>query len=235
MPENIELTRRSFLKGALAVAALIPTGGLLAACSAQEPAASSSTSAEPEPEPVASSSSSAESSEEASSSESAATPAGPVLVAYFSATGNTENVANAIAEHLGADVFAITPVQEYTSDDLDYNDSESRTSIERSDPNRNVELTQVTPDGFADYQTVFVGYPIWWGDAAWVVDNFVAGNDFTGKTVVPFCTSASSPIGASGQNLASMAGTGTWLDGERFSGGADASEVAEWVDGLQLQ
>ena len=164
-----------------------------------------------------------------------ATPAvdapGAVLVAYFSATGNTEEIAQALAERLGADVFAIEAAEPYTDADLDYNDSSSRTSTERADARP--ELAQVTPDGWAGYQTVLLGYPIWWGEAAWPLRTFAEGNDFAGKTVVPFCTSASSGIGDSGAALAELAGGGDWLDGERFSAGA-TDDAAAWADGLDL-
>lgn len=158
-----------------------------------------------------------------------------VLVAYFSATGNTAGVAQAIADHLGADMFAITPTVPYTAEDVDYNDPNSRTSIERNDPNRSVELAAAVPPNFDAYTTVFVGFPIWWGSASWVMDGFAAGNDFTGKTVVPFCTSGSSSIGGSGQRLAELAGsTGTWVEGRRFSAGASADEIATWIAELGL-
>ena len=156
---------------------------------------------------------------------------GAVLVAYFSATGNTEGIASAVAECLGADVFAIEAAEPYTDADLDYNDSSSRTSTERADARP--ELAQVTPDGWGDYQTVFLGYPIWWGEAAWPLRTFAEGNDFAGKIVVPFCTSASSGIGDSGAALAELAGGGDWRDGERFSAGA-TDDAAAWVDGLDL-
>lgn len=159
-----------------------------------------------------------------------AAPGSSALVAYFSATGNTAGIAQTIAAQLGADVFVITPTVPYTAEDVDYNDAQSRTSIERDDPNRLVELKTVTPPNFDAYTTVFLGYPIWWGDASWVMDGFASGNDFTGKTVVPFCTSGSSPIGGSAQRLADLAGnTGTWLDGRRFSAGAPADEISEWI------
>lgn len=157
-----------------------------------------------------------------------------VLVAYFSATGATAGIAETIAAQLGADVFAITPSIAYTAEDLDYNDASSRTSIERADPSRSVELQAVMPEDFERYGTVFVGYPIWWGGASWVLDGFVAGNDFSGKTVVPFCTSGSSPVGGSGAALAALAGTGTWLDGARFPAGASTEEVATWLAGLGI-
>lgn len=159
-------------------------------------------------------------------------PTGNVLVAYFSATGNTEGVATAIAERLGADVFAIEAADPYTGADLNYSDDTSRTSVERAD-GTNPELAQLAPDGWPDYDTVLLGYPIWWGEAAWPLRTFVVGNDFAGKTVVPFCTSASSGIGRSGELLAEAAGAGDWLEGERFSSGA-GDEAAEWASGLGL-
>ena len=136
----------------------------------------------------------------------------------------------------GADLFEITPVDHYTSDDLNWTDDNSRVSVEHNDESkRDVPLTKTTPDNWTDYDTVFIGYPIWWGIAAWPVNNFVKGNDFSGKTVIPFCTSTSSGIGQSGDLLADMAGTGNWQDGERFSSGASSSKVESWVNGLDLK
>lgn len=160
---------------------------------------------------------------------------GKILVAYYSATGSTEAVAQSIANAAGADLFEITPVDPYTDDDLNWTDDNSRVSVEHNDESkRNVPLQTVTPDNWSDYDTVFVGYPIWWGIAAWPVNNFVQGNDFTGKKVIPFCTSASSGIGDSGNLLAQMAGTGDWQDGERFFSGASSSNVETWVKNLNL-
>lgn len=159
-----------------------------------------------------------------------------VLVVYYSATGSTKAVAETIANTAGADLFEITPVDPYTSDDLNWTNDNSRVSVEHNDESkRDVELTQVTPDNWDDYDTVFVGYPIWWGIAAWPVNNFVKGNDFSGKTVIPFCTSSSSGLGQSGDLLADMAGTGDWQDGERFSSSASSSNVESWVNGLDLK
>ena len=160
-----------------------------------------------------------------------AAPAGTVLAAYFSATGNTEGVATAIAERLGVDVFAIEAAEPYTEADLNYSNDASRTSVERADARP--ELAQVTPDGWTDYGTVLLGYPIWWGEAAWPLRTFAEGNDFAGKTVVPFCTSGSSGIGSSAELLAGLAGSGDWREGERFSAGA-GDEAAEWAAGLGL-
>ena len=160
---------------------------------------------------------------------------GKVLVVYFSATGNTEEAANYIAEATGGDLFELEPVEPYTDDDLDYNDDNSRVSREYADESlRDVELVSTVVDGFDEYQTVFVGYPIWWGIAAWPVNQFVENNDFTGKTVVPFCTSSSSGLGESGQLPEEMAGTGNWLEGQRFRSGASRSDVQDWVEGLGL-
>ena len=158
---------------------------------------------------------------------------GKTLVVYYSATGSTKAVAETIAETAGADVFEIVPKNKYSSADLDWTDEDSRVNAEHNDESkRDVELEKVTPDNWADYDTVYIGYPIWWAIAAWPVNNFVKGNDFTGKTIIPFCTSASSGLGQSGKLLADMAGTGNWLDGERFSSGVSSDTVVEWVNSL---
>ena len=206
------LTRRNFLTVAAGTASLFVAG-----CSGEKDEAPAADSA---PEPA----------KDAPAADVA--PVGNVLVAYFSATGNTEGVATAIAGRLGADVFVIEAADPYTEADLNYNDDASRTSVERAD-GTNPELAQVTPDGWADYDTVLLGYPIWWGEAAWPLRTFVEGNDFAGKTVVPFCTSGSSGIGSSAELLAEMAGAGEWREGERFSAGA-GDEAADWVVGLGL-
>ena len=158
-----------------------------------------------------------------------------VLVAYFSATGNTERVAGHIAEATGGDLFELTPSDPYTDEDLNWTDENSRVVYEYENPDaRDTELVTYTPENWADYDVVFIGYPIWWYDAAWPVEGFVEENDFTGKTVIPFCTSSSSGLGESGARLAELAGTGTWLEGQRFRGSASQEEVAAWVDSLNL-
>lgn len=160
---------------------------------------------------------------------------GKTLVAYYSASGTTERIAEYLAEEMNADVFVITPVNEYTSTDLNWTDSNSRIVQEHEHPDtRHVELVQTTPEHFADYDNVFIGYPIWWQEAAWVVDDFVKENDFTGKNVIPFCTSMSSPLGESDTKLATMAGTGNWLDGMRFTSYSTKESVQAWVAGLDL-
>ncbi len=158
-----------------------------------------------------------------------------VLVAYYSATGNTEEVADAIAEATGGNVFEITPADPYTSEDLDWTDENSRVVYEYENPEaRDVELAQSTPADWADYDVVFIGYPIWWGIAAWPVDGFVEANDFTGKTVIPFCTSSSSGLGESGDLLAELAASGDWQEGQRFRSGASQADVTAWVESLNL-
>ena len=161
---------------------------------------------------------------------------GKALVVYYSATDHTERVAQIIADTLGADIFELEPVEPYTSDDLDWTDRDSRVSKEHEDEaaQNSVALTNAVPDNWDSYDTVFVGYPIWWGIAAWPVNEFVTVSDFTGKTVIPFCTSSSSGLGQSGELLAQMAGEGDWQEGKRFSSGVSEDDVTEWVNSLDL-
>ncbi len=158
---------------------------------------------------------------------------GSTLVVYFSATGNTEQAANYIAQVTGGDLFELVPTQPYTSDDLNWTDDNSRVVREHDNPDqRNVELEQDTVENWDAYDTVYIGYPIWWGIAAWPVDTFVQSNDFTGKTVIPFCTSSSSGLGDSGRLLADLAGTGDWQQGQRFSSRVTLEEVQSWIDSM---
>lgn len=160
---------------------------------------------------------------------------GKTLVVYYSASGNTGSVAGYIAAALDADTFEITPAEPYTSEDLNWTDDNSRVSHEHNDVSlRSVELTAETVEYWEDYDTVLIGYPIWWGIAAWPVDGFVSANDFTGKTVIPFCTSASSGMGESGELLAELAGTGDWQEGQRFRSGASEADVTDWIDTLGI-
>ena len=160
---------------------------------------------------------------------------GKTLVVYYSATGNTEAVAQTIADTAGADLFELEPSDPYTDEDLDWTDDNSRVTQEYEDTSlRDVELTADTVENWEEYDTVFIGYPIWWGIAAWPVNDFIQANDFTGKTVIPFATSSSSGMGDSGELLAELAGTGDWQEGQRFRSGADEADVAEWVNSLGL-
>lgn len=163
------------------------------------------------------------------------TEGGKTLVVYFSATGNTEEVANHIVSVTGADVFELEPVNAYTDDDLNYNDDNSRVVREHDNPDeQNIELVVSTVENWDEYDTVFIGYPIWWHLAAWPVNGFIEANDFTGKTVIPFCTSASSGLGESGELLEEMAGTGNWLEGERFGSSVSETDVRSWIENLGL-
>ena len=160
---------------------------------------------------------------------------GNTLVVYYSATGNTEDVAKMIAEQTDGTLFEIEPKEPYSDDDLNWSDDNSRVSKEHeNEDERNVELVSTTADNWDSYDTVFIGYPIWWGIAAWPVDNFVKNNDFTGKMVIPFCTSSSSGLGQSGELLAEMAGTGDWQEGQRFRSSAASSDVQEWLNDLGI-
>lgn len=208
-----KISRRQFLQAAGASAAAL----LLASCSGNSASSVSSSSV---------------ASLEATST---VTTTGKTLVVYFSATGTTEGVAQTIADTVGADLFEVVPSDPYTSDDLNWTNNDSRVSREHNDEGlRAVALESTDVDGWDDYDTVFIGYPIWWGIAAWPMSSFVAVNDFTGKTVIPFCTSTSSGIGQSGELLAELADAGTWLDGQRFSRGSSEADIASWVNGLNL-
>lgn len=175
-----------------------------------------------------------ETSEETEAADTEST-GGKTLVVYYSASGNTENVSNVIAKTLGADLFELEPVEPYSNDDLNWTNNDSRVTREHeNEDERDVELVSATVDNWSEYDTVFIGYPIWWGIAAWPVDEFIETNDFTGKTVIPFATSASSGMGQSGELLAEMAGTGDWHEGQRFRSGASEDDIVAWVEGLGL-
>ena len=217
----------------------------LAACGGNGNSSSQASSAAPESS--AAESSASESSSEASSEISSEAPSSSqaqsedtgsgssALVVYYSATGNTAQVAQYIADATGGDLFEIQPVEPYTDDDLNWTDDNSRVSQEHADESlRDVELVADTLENWEQYDTVFIGYPIWWGIAAWPVNGFVQANDFSGKTVIPFCTSTSSGLGQSGQLLADMAGTGDWQEGQRFRSGVSQEDVQSWVEELGL-
>ena len=204
----------------------------LAACGSANKPASSTTQPEtsaPTEQPESSSTAPAESEPETQPE------TGKTLVIYYSASGNTARVAKDIAEAAGADLFEIVPTEVYTSEDLNWTNPDSRVSREHDDESlRDVPLTTTEVPDWDSYDTVFIGYPIWWGIAAWPVDTFVKNNDFTGKTVIPFATSSSSGMGQSGSLLADMAGTGEWQEGQRFSSGVSSDDVQSWVNGLGL-
>ena len=155
-----------------------------------------------------------------------------VLVVYFSATGTTKGVAEKIAAITGGDLYEITAAHEYTSDDLDWNDAESRSTKEQNDSSVRPEIGS-DPVSLDGYSTIYIGYPIWWGEEPRIMDTFVETYNFEGITMIPFCTSASSGIGSSGKNLEKNAGSGTWLDGQRFGSGASETDIQSWIEGIQ--
>lgn len=158
---------------------------------------------------------------------------GKTLVVYYSATGSTQRVGRYIADEIKADIFELVPQNPYSNSDLNWTDQNSRVVHEHNNvAAREVKLVSAAVENWNEYDTVFIGYPIWWGIAAWPVDEFIKTNDFTGKTVIPFCTSASSGLGDSGKLLKEMAGTGNWKDGIRFSSSASEETVKTWVRSL---
>lgn len=216
----MDITRRSFIQAGLVLA-----GGVLAGCSGNNATGDGSAAISASGEASGTSATTTSGNESATGSKT--------LVAYYSAQGHTRTVAQTLADELGAGIFEIMPEEPYTSDDLNWNNSGSRVSREHDDESlRDVPLSQSAPAAWADYDTVILGYPIWWAIAAWPTDHFATGNDFTGKRVVTFCTSASSGLGQSGQLLAQAAGTGEWQDGQRFSSGASEDEVRAWAKTL---
>ena len=155
-----------------------------------------------------------------------------ILITYFSATNNTESIANHLSEILDADIYKIVPETPYTPDDLNYN-TDCRANREQNDASARPAISG-SVDNMEQYDVIFLGYPIWWGQAPKIISTFLESYDLSGKTIVPFCTSGSSGIGSSATNLHSLASSATWLDGQRFSGGASSADVQSWVDGLNL-
>ena len=151
----------------------------------------------------------------------------PVLVVYFSATGTTRGIAERIASLTGADLAEIIPAEPYTAEDLSYNDRTTRATVEQNTPDARPEIANEIPlDG---YTTVYLGYPIWWGQAPRIMSSFVESHDFTGVTVIPFCTSGSSGAGRTGETLGEQAGTGTFLPSTRLSAGISDSDLQDWI------
>ena len=156
-----------------------------------------------------------------------------VLVAYFSATNTTKPLAEYIADGLDADLYEIVPETPYTSADLNYNNSSSRATVEMNDPNARPAISG-NVSNMEQYDIIFIGYPIWWGQAPRIVSTFFESYDFSGKTIVPFCTSGSSGIGSSATNLHSLTYGAHWVNGQRFGGGTSRSTMIQWVNGLGL-
>ena len=156
-----------------------------------------------------------------------------ILIAYFSCTGTTEAVAMEIAEITGANLYEITPEIPYTSEDLDYGNNASRANQEQSDPSVRPSISGTVED-MEQYDIVFLGYPIWHGQAPRVISTFLESYDFSEKTIVPFCTSHSSGIGSSDENLHELAPDADWLNGNRFAAASSSDVIRAWVDSLDL-
>lgn len=209
----------------------------LAACgsSASSAATTPAPTAEAAPAPTEEPAPAESETAEAADSTEKPTTDSKTLVVYYSATGTTERVAQMIAEATGADLFEVEPAEPYTSADLNYSDKDSRVSREHDDESlREVALVSTEVPDWDSYDTVFIGYPIWWRIAAWPMNGFVAANDFTGKTVIPFATAANSGMGDSGTLLAELAGTGDWKEGERFYSSSTADDIQSWLSTLGL-
>ena len=209
----------------------------LAACgsSASSAAATPTPTTEPIPAPTEQSAPAESETTETVGSTEETTTDGKALVVYYSATGTTKRVAQLIADAIGADLFEVEPAEPYTTADLNYSDKNSRVSREHDDESlRDVALVSAEVPDWDSYDTVFIGYPIWWGGAAWPMNGFMTANDFTGKTVIPFATAASSGMGDSGTDLTKLAGTGDWLDGQRFFSSTTADDIQSWLDTLGL-
>lgn len=191
---------------------------------------SSETVSEPESEPAVDSQTKGTESPADTDTESAGAQ---VLVVYFSATGTTEGVAENIASGLDADLYEIVPEEPYTDADLNYNDNNSRSTVEMNAPSSRPAISG-SVENIEQYSIVFIGYPIWWGEAPRIVSTFMESYDFSGKTIVPFCTSGGSGIGSSASNLEELTTGATWLDGQRLSGSDSQDTVMEWVNSLGL-
>lgn len=160
---------------------------------------------------------------------------GKTLVAYFSCTGNTKSAASYIAGAVGGDLYEITPQKPYSASDLDYSDKNSRSTSEQNDPSVRPAIAGKTVN-MEGYSTVFVGYPIWWGQAPRIINTFLESYDFTGKKMIPFCTSGATDISGSIAGIKkSCSAKAVWLDGKRFSGGAAQSEIAGWAKSLGIK
>jgi len=208
---------------------------------AQNTAEKNETAAESEKAPVDNSTASEGTADTAASNKDSADESTPaedtsdhsdILVAYFSATGTTKGVAERIAAVTGGDLYEILAADPYTAENLNYNDRSSRSTSEQNDKNARPEIgsEDISLEG---YTTVYIGFPIWWGEEPRILDTFVEKYSFEGITVIPFCTSGGSGIGRSGPNMEALAGSGTWLEGKRFSGNVSEADLQSWIDGLK--
>ena len=222
------MKKRLFMLLALTMAASLAACGAGASGEPQESQPGNSSSSASQPLTPAEPDTMPDSSQEPSKGNANST-----LVAYFSATGNTEEIAQHLQTILGASLYEIIPAEPYSDDDLNYNASDCRANQEQNDPDARPAIDG-SVDNMEGYEVIFLGYPIWWGDAPKIISTFLESYDFDGKTIVPFCTSGSSGIGNSAEPLADLAESAVWREGTRFAPGASQEEVAVWVDGLEL-
>ena len=167
------------------------------------------------------------------SDSSSSSESGTAMVVYFSATGNTEEVAQIISNYIDSPIYELELVDPYTSEDLNYSDSNSRVSQERNDPNHLTELVNVAFDEFVDSEYIFLGAPVWWGELSWVINDFVLSNDFTDKTIIPFATASSSNFSV--DDLKNLSEEATWMEGRRFRQSEISEEnVHNWIDSLNI-
>ena len=156
---------------------------------------------------------------------------GKSLVAYFSASGVTKKVATKLASAIGADIFEIVPKELYTSADLNWMDKKSRSSVEMNDKNCRPEISSKVDD-MSKYDTVYVGFPVWLYREPSIIDTFMESYDFSGKTVIPFCTSGGSGLGDSAKNMQALASEAKVIDEKKFSSGVSEEELKKWADSL---
>ena len=220
------MKKRLFMLLALTMAASLAACGAGASGEPQESQPGNSSSSASQPLTPAEPDTMPDSSQEPSKGNANST-----LVAYFSATGNTEEIAQHLQTILGASLYEIIPAKPYSDDDLDYNASDCRANQEQNDPSVRPAIDG-SVENMDSYDVILLGYPIWWGEAPRIISTFLESYDFTGKTIVPFCTSGSSGIGGSAEHLTALAADATWLEGARFNPGATQDEVAAWVEGL---
>ena len=220
------MKKRLFMLLALTMAASLAACGAGASGEPQESQPGNSSSSASQPLTPAEPDTMPDSSQEPSKGNANST-----LVAYFSATGNTEEIAQHLQTILGASLYEIIPAKPYSDDDLDYNASDCRANQEQNDPSVRPAIDG-SVENMDGYDVILLGYPIWWGEAPRIISTFLESYDFTGKTIVPFCTSSSSSIGGSAEHLTVLAADATWLEGARFNPGATQDEVAAWVEGL---
>ena len=220
------MKKRLFMLLALTMAASLAACGAGASGEPQESQPGNSSSSASQPLTPAEPDTMPDSSQEPSKGNANST-----LVAYFSATGNTEEIAQHLQTILGASLYEIIPAKPYSDDDLDYNASDCRANQEQNDPSVRPAIDG-SVENMDSYDVILLGYPIWWGEAPRIISTFLESYDFTGKTIVPFCTSGSSSRGGSAEHLTVLAADATWLEGARFNPGATQDEVAAWVEGL---